>query len=136
MLRYARARRLLLAGLVLAAAGCASGGQSPPAATQSRDVIALDEIMAVEGRTTAAQLIERLRPGWLRGRGPVNARGDEAPIAVYVDGQKLVGGITQLSRYVATELQELRHLNAIDATQRYGTGHTSGAILITTRATR
>lgn len=100
---------------------------------QARDVITAEDIRAVEGRTTALQLVERLQPGWLRGRGPVGMDAGAAEVVVYVNGQRLAGGREQLSRYVAAELHELRHLSAMEATQRFGTGHTSGAILVITR---
>lgn len=112
------------------ASGCATAraGDSSP----DRDVIAETELAQVEARTTAMQLVRRLRPFWLQGRGATRLSGGEHPIPVYVDGQRL-GGPEILERYAAGDIQEIRFLDSIAATQRFGTGHVSGAILITMR---
>jgi hypothetical protein len=111
---------------LLLLAGCA-GGRGP---RHDRDVIGAEEIAIVEPRTTARQLIERLRPAWLGDRGPSNL-GDEAALPVYVNGQVI--GDWPLERYTAGEIIEIRRLNAMAATQRFGTGHSRGAILLTVR---
>jgi hypothetical protein len=40
------------------------------------------------------------------------------------------GGVDQLRLLDATTVAEMRHLNSADATTRFGTGHTWGAILV------
>lgn len=120
-------------GLAAAAAGCGAGtgtGSASPA-MRDREVIGPEEIATVEVRTTALQMIQRLRPLWLRNRGVVGVR-NEPPIPVYVNNQR-VGESSPLERYTAGELRELRFLNSTQATQRFGTGHPSGAILLTLR---
>jgi hypothetical protein len=125
-------RRALLAVLLAwSAAACAAQTGGNPPATYNRDVITRDELAAVEARTTALQLIQRMRPAWLQGRGPSGIRGQAAPVVVYVNSQR--ASESPLPRYTAGELLEIRFLNATDATARFGTGHGSGAILLTTR---
>ncbi len=51
---------------------------------------------------------------------------------VYVDNQR-TGGPAMLQQLSITVIQEITFLDAITATQRYGTGHASGAILVATR---
>lgn len=125
------ARTLFLAVLLGASvAGCGQKSATDvPSARYARDVIGPEEIAAVEPQTTAEQLIRRLRPHWLQGRGPVGVR-EEPPIPIYVNDQRAQDA---LHRYTAGDLLEIRFLNAMAATQRFGTGHTSGAILIITR---
>lgn len=121
-----------LAALVLMLSACGTRGPGTAAQTD-RNVITEPELRAVEGRTTALQLIERLHPNWLRGRGPISPDGSEGAVAIFVNNQQLLGGPEQLRRYVVSELSEIRRLSAMEATQRFGAGLTSGAILVTTR---
>lgn len=121
---------LLAAGLSAAAVGCGPAPGGTPSAAYDRYVITAQEIATVEVRTTALQMIERMRPNWLQSRGPSGVRG-EAAVVIYVNNQRV--SESPLSRFTAGELTELRFLNAVEATQKYGTGHGSGAILLTTR---
>lgn len=128
-----RTTRIAVLLLLLAVTGCASRG-TPAVSSGDRNVIDAVQLNEVEGRTTALQLIERLHPSWLRGRGPVGVgEQDAAPLIIYVNNQQLAQGTSQLSRYVAAELREIRYLSAVEATTRFGTGHSSGAILLLTK---
>jgi hypothetical protein len=127
--RNARRAAVALAGLLIGA-GCASRGATAPRYDRTR--ISEAEIAEVEVRTTALQLVQRLRPVWLQGRGPAGLR-EERPLPVYVNDQRL-GGPEVLQRYTAGEIREILFLDASAATQRFGTGHTSGAILIVLRS--
>lgn len=85
------------------------------------------EIYSVDA-PTALDAIQRLRPQYLwTGR----IRAAEAP-RVYVDGM-FVGGLNALRDIASTTIHEIRRLDALEATTRYGTGHPGGAILITTK---
>jgi len=125
-------RLLLLAGLFVASGtGCgARSGPGSPSAAYDREVITLEEIETVEVRTTALQLVQRMRPNWLHGRGASTIHGQGSSVIIYVNNQRTQDS---LARYSAGELLEIRFLNATTATQRFGTGHGSGAIMITTR---
>jgi len=79
--------------------------------------------------TNAYEAIQRLRPMMLRKR--VAAEGLNS-IQVYIDNAPL-GGTDLLTTVQATKIKEIRYFNAVDATQRFGTGNAEGAILITTR---
>ncbi|HKO16950.1 MAG TPA: hypothetical protein VJU87_11975 [Gemmatimonadaceae bacterium] len=123
---------LALAGSVITA--CAS---SPAGTTASRarsisrqpDVIAADELATIDVQN-ALQAVQRLRPNFLRSVGPTSITQAEAGIVVYVDNTRM-GGTEVLEQIPITEVKEIRYLNATDATQRYGTGHTAGAIVVT-----
>lgn len=78
------------------------------------------------------QVIEQLRPQMLRVRGTTtlgNAATTDV-IWVYVDGTRM-GTLEVLSNFGAHEVREVRYLSPSEATNRYGTGHVQGAILIT-----
>jgi hypothetical protein len=52
---------------------------------------------------------------------------------VIVDGTPQAGGVESLRSMRASDASELRFLNSSDATTRYGTGYTAGAIVVSTR---
>ena len=112
--------------------GCTSPGrQASPLAT--RNVITADEIARVNA-TTALEAIQRLQPAMLtKHRGPTSFRNEaQSQINVYVDGSRF-GGVGSLSLIEATSILEIRFLSAADATFRYGTGNSAGAIDIKSR---
>lgn len=109
--------------------GCASAGTSPTHA--DTDVITREQIDAYHGETVYL-LIQSLHANWLQGRGQVSLRG-AAPVRVYVDGVPQYDGVQSLEAMRPRDVQEIRYLDARQATTRFGTGHTNGAILVTTR---
>lgn len=118
-----------LTGLPLAAA--AAQEEEKPKIRRNPDVISAEEIAARPDLQTALDAVQRLRSSWLRIRGRGSPTADPAPIVVYVDGIRM-GGIEMLRNYPARQIQEMRRMNAADATTRYGTDHSSGAIIVTT----
>ena len=130
----ARKTHSILAILFLAA--CAgSGAGDPEVATPesgSRDVIVQDEL-AANSELSAFEVVRRLRPAWLRYRGQSVLSGPEREgLRVYLDGS-FYGDADALGQLQARNLEEIRFLDSRQATLRFGTGHTVGAILITTR---
>jgi len=119
--------------LVLAAAALAC---APPAGTSSsgRDpnVISRQELEASVA-VNAYDAIMNLRPTFLRSRGTntFDAAATTLP-DVYVDGQRF-GNITNLKSMTLDNIAEIRLLRASDATNKYGTNHTTGVIEVTTR---
>ncbi|MCY3546497.1 MAG: hypothetical protein OXH51_06950 [Gemmatimonadetes bacterium] len=125
-----RAHSHLLVAAVLLATGCASSGESGP--RRSRDVITSEELMEVP-HSTVFDAVRALRPRWLQPRnmGSLRSQVQQTP-RVYVDGQ-FRGDLVELSRYAPNEVEEIRYMNASDATTRFGTNHVAGAIIVTTR---
>lgn len=127
-MRVQTSKRFLILALALAlgSAGCASsgGGSSsrPPGATSNRIVLA--ELDALP-QMNAYRAIERLRATWLRTRS-----GD--PPQLYVDGARR-GNVSNLTSMLTTEISQIEYMSASDASNRFGTGHTGGAILVTSR---
>lgn len=120
----------------------------PAEAQQARtdqNRIAQAEIEA-SSASNAFELVRGLRPGWLRTRGIRSLRADttrraeaftslprQGDIWVYVDGVRL-GNQDSLRQVSTDEIIALQFLDAPQATTRFGTGHTHGAILITRRS--
>lgn len=122
--------RALLALTLIA--GCASGSPRPRPAMSGSDpeVLTVEEIRA-SSQADAYSLVRSVRPQWLRPRGPrsINMSGE---IVVYLDGTRF-GGANSLRQIPLTDVVSMRYMDSSTATQRYGTGHTSGAILVFTR---
>ena len=120
---------LTLFALSLGATGCASGsggggGGGAPRGSSTR--IVADELATVSQLDLYAA-IQRLRPAWLR----PGTRG-QLP-EVIVDGSPQAGGAEGLRSFRSGDVGQVEYMNASDATTRFGTGYTGGAILVTTR---
>jgi hypothetical protein len=116
--------------IALVAAACASSGG---AARGDRDVITLEQIQSVSA-STAMDVIQRLRPEFVRGRGRSSVQDPTAQFpVVYVDGVR-TGGLEALRSISAIDVREIRYVNSTDATTRYGTGHTGGVIEVRIRS--
>lgn len=124
-----RAIATVLLAASLAACATSSGGGTPG---RQRDLITMEEIQRSTG-STAYEVIEMLRPEMLRTRGSASMRtADPEYAVVYVDGVR-TGGLETLRNVPREMLQEIRYINAADATTLYGTGHGGGAIQVRTR---
>ena len=123
----------ILALLVAACAGPGAGDPEAPAPESgSRNVIVQDDLAAYSD-LSAFEIVRRLRPAWLRYRGQSVLSGPEREgLRVYLDGS-FYGDADALGQLQARNLEEIRFLDSRQATLRFGTGHTVGAILVTTR---
>jgi hypothetical protein len=133
---------------LIAVVACSSGGtgssgsSAPRPARGSSDFISEEEIRAGSYQT-ALDIIENLRPTMTRPRGSTLSRNDGASgissgqvssvnVVVYLDEVRL-GEVQSLRTVPAQTVKEIRYINARDATTRWGTGHSSGVIQVTTR---
>lgn len=116
----------VLAAVLLA--GCAAGAGSGDGG--DRNVIP-EETLAEYSGQNVYEVIQRIRPAWLRARGMGMDSSTEG-VMVYLDGAPL-SGVDELRTWDVNQVQEIRHLDARDATTRFGTGHSNGAILVTTK---
>lgn len=76
--------------------------------------------------------IQHLRPLWLQPRGGYSVQG-RATIAIFLDGIQQYGTVELLKNIRTADVRTVRFLNASDATTRYGTNMTAGAIEVTTK---
>ncbi len=109
--------------------GCSSATQGP---RTDRNLITHQEI---EGSavTNAYELVERLRPLWLRSRGGRSTR-LETEIVVYLNGTAL-GGVDDLRGIPIEIVDSVRALDSAEAGRLPGLGsrHVERAILVVTR---
>lgn len=106
--------------------------RTPAYAHHDANVITRAEIIPAE-MPSAYDVVVHARRQWIRGRG-VTTLGEwreEAPL-VYLDGVRY-GTCETLKNIASDAVEEMRFLDAPDATTRFGTGHTGGAILVRLR---
>lgn len=126
-MRFPFLRLLALGTVLVAVPACASsetasarGGSSP---------ITYEDIADLPARD-AYEVVQTLRPMWLRGRARMSIQnpGTLTPV-VYVDNMRFgdVGSLRQIS---ADAVAEIRYIGASDATTRWGTGHAGGVIMV------
>ncbi len=113
---------------VLLIAACATPGNRQ--SSSNAPTITVEEIQENAARN-AYDLIRNIRPGWLRPRARVTLSG-ATPVAVYLDGVR-TGGPEALYEVQTQQISAANFLDGPSATQRFGTDHGGGAILITTR---
>lgn len=131
MMRLRRIRNVApMLGVCVVVLGCAKGQAATPSPSYEREVITAEEIATAQ-QTTALELVRYLRPQWLRSRGQDSFRSNPQ-VVVYVNNTR-TQGIDHLNRVRPGEIREIRFLDGITASQRFGLGHGSGAILVTLR---
>jgi hypothetical protein len=123
---------LAVALLLPATVYAQDSAKAKPKIKRNPDVISMQEIEASTDAHDAYELVKRLRPLWLTMRGVGSINLPVAELAVYVNGVRL-GGPDALRDIPRTDIAEMRFLRGTDATQRFGTGHENGAILVTSR---
>lgn len=113
-------------------AGCAHYEPTSSLAVRSSESgpITSKELRTVDDRD-AYTAIALLRPSLLKNRGPTSILLDTpSQPEVFIDGM-YYGTFDTLHQIPVHELQEIRFLDVGDATIRYGMGHPSGIIDIT-----
>lgn len=136
------ARTAIVLLVMLFGAQATADGQTVSKRSSDRNMLTAAEI---EGSTSATvyQLIQQKRSRWLSTRGTstlrttsgVDMTGEryerpaEPEIAVYVD--EVRNGNQEVLRSMPTHtVESVEYLNAVSATQRFGTNHEHGAILV------
>jgi len=103
------------------------GGECPAVAPSS------SHVTGTELRKTHVpdllEAVRRLRPRFLRSHAP---RRDQSAV-VYVDGTR-AGDVLTLRDIPVIDVLEVQFLRPSDATTRFGTDHTGGALLVRTQA--
>jgi hypothetical protein len=123
-------RWVLVLAVGFGLSACATGAQRT--GQRQTDLITYQEMEPLRV-PTAFDVVQQLRPEFLRTRGSASVR-DPTPVeaVVYLDGVRL--GAPATLRGISKEtLKEIRYMDANEATLQYGTGHRGGAIVVTTR---
>ena len=116
--------------LTLALMGCA-GVPSSGGSSGGPNLISSEQLRHVDlGNLSALEIIQRVRPRWLQSRGSLIS--GQMLARVRVDGAAY-RGFDDLRNMRGSNIDEMRYLNARDATTRFGTGYDGGVILVVTR---
>lgn len=129
-----RALPLLLLALALSACVSSSGLQTGEMRRRhDANRLTRDEVLATHS-SNVFEAVRQLRPNWLRKRGATSVH-QQGDIVVYLDNQQ-IGGPQVLQSFPLTSVVSLQFLDAATATQRWGTGHVHGAIVLSTQPTQ
>ena len=130
-------RSILLGGCLLLSTACAGGGtmrldSGVQLGTGSRDVINVVQHPEVQ-ELDAYQVVRRLRPFFLRSRGPTSVSLDGTNTLTVFVNQTPVGGVRELTSIQARDIREIRFLSPSEAVIRYGRRFSGGIIAVVTR---
>ena len=115
--------RVLPASFLIATLGCHVNKVAP------RDAERLtQEEMIREHFTNVYDAVASLRSAWLTVRG-TDSFAQPSQIWVYFDGTRL-GGVEEMRSVIVNSVATVRHYNGVDATTRWGVGHSAGVIQI------
>jgi hypothetical protein len=129
----AATRPLAFLALFALAAGCA--GQQPSAesgARVDRNLLTAEQLSS-HSYQNAYEAVEALRTNWLKPRGS-DSFNSPSVVLVYLDNVKL-GGVETLRGLPLANILVIRHYDANQANARWGVGHASGVIQVTTLPT-
>jgi len=119
--------RRVAAVLLLLVAACHRGLPVPAPAS---DVLTQEQ-MRENNFTNAYDAIASLRANWLVVRG-TDSFSTPSEVLVYYDQTKL-GGVENLKAVTVNQVVYMRRYSGIEATQRWGVGHSAGVIFISSR---
>ncbi len=139
-----RLRSLAVLFTALAMAGCASAGTGA-GRSSSNNVITAEDI-AGRSESNAYDLIQALRPNFLRGRSGYSSGGSGGggrrggrssgdagtSVALYADSRQL-NGVDDLRAIARSQIQEIRYYTPSDATMKFGQSNTNGAVQVLLR---
>ncbi len=133
MIRALRAPIAIVVAATMVACASSGAGSAGTRVRHSPNVITAEELATVDV-ANAYQAVQRLRPQFLTAsRGPTERGGaagaTDGGIQVYLDDTH-AGDVRALTQIPVSGIKEIRFLTAIEATQRYGTGNSAGAIVV------
>ena len=116
--------------LACSSSGRSSSGLPSQSNARNRGAVIPAEELATTSELDAYDAVRRLRPMWLRTRGPVSlSLQGQAGIRVYVNGSRR-GQLQMLKTFRATDIESITYLSAPEATTRFGIDHSDGAIMV------
>jgi hypothetical protein len=122
-----------LVTLIAVLAACASTGTPAPASASASNVITRAELDAA-GSTNTYDVIVRLRPNYLRSRGPTSVMNASArTVAVVFVNETEYGDLESLRRFPATRIEEIRYYSGPEATTKFGSPFGAGVIALKPR---
>lgn len=129
-------RGLLTLAILLVGAACAAttsaGTEAAAGRPRSRSgQITFEEIRQRGQFSSLYDLVQILRPRWIRSQGPDTFLGSQGQVQVHMDGNHL-GDVGVLRGMSPAGVTSIEWMAPIDAAARFGLGYGHGAILIST----
>jgi hypothetical protein len=114
----------------------AAGGPSitiakPPKVRIDQQLITRDVIRSTQ-YTNLFDVIQTLRSNWIRVRAAQSIEGRSPVLQVYLDNQRLAGGLDELKTMSPVNIESVRYFDPVQASARWGLDHGAGAIYVTT----
>jgi hypothetical protein len=106
----------------------------PVAAERARTrsyLITFEEMRERGQFSSLYDLVQEMRPRWLRTQGPDSLIGRGGQVQVHMDGNRL-GGVDALRRLSAHGVTRIQWMAPIDAAARFGLDHSHGVIIVST----
>ena len=108
---------------------CSKAARSPHDADVDRSVITEEQITS-QHYQNLFDAVQALRSNWLQTRG-TDSFIAPSQVWVYLDNMRY-GGIQTLSTLSPQGVISISHFNGVEATARWGIGHSAGVIYVTT----
>lgn len=118
---------IVLVGVLMAASACSQRTRPERSPRADYNTLTAEELSQRQFYSVL-EAVQTLRPNWLSLHGP-----SAADVQVYIDDNH-VGGLEVLRTIRIPSVVRIRHIDGVQAPARYGAGHESGVILVTTRA--
>ena len=116
-----------LLSLAVLTVACATTSESGGESSRDRNLITYEEMETLSS-LNLYEVIQRLRPAWLRSRGPMSGGGaTRSDPQVFMNGVYM-GDIETLKNLRMGGVRQLQFIPARDATTRFGTGYLAGVI--------
>lgn len=115
-------------GFLALAASCATSPAGSQPAVPVRNTLTGEEVRA-SGVPDAYAAVRQLRSEFLNRRGTTQF--GSSPV-FYIDGARVLDA-TALRSVSAEAVGRIDYIGALEATRRFGSGHSAGAILVMTR---
>jgi hypothetical protein len=96
-----------------------------------QQLITRDVILSTQ-YTNMYDVVRALRGTWMRTRPAESIQGQSASLQVYLDNQRLAGGVEELRSMSPTNIESVRFYDPIQASARWGMDHGAGALFILT----
>lgn len=109
--------------------GAPADGARASAPKRDANILRRTEVGEAQLNMSAYEVVQQERPRFFS--SGTNTMSGNA-LVVYVDGAQM-GGAPELKNIRMSEVEEIRYLSGSEATNRFGTGHLGGAILVKRR---
>lgn len=132
------ATSVLLLGMFVGISACSTTGTAGTGRRSGpRNEITAEQIADLPDAVgTAYNIIEQLRPRWLRASRSQGTPGGGPALPVVFMDQTSWGDIASLTGISVAEVERIEFLDMRDATIQYGTGYPGGIIRVVTRRGR